>query len=402
MSIFDFVRKKKEAEKTPGMVCLTSAEAYDMLCADGYASPDKNPEIVAACRKIAVLISSMTLHLMENGENGDVRIVNELSRKIDIHPNRFMTRRTWMEGIVMDMLLYGRGNSIVRVHTEDHGRLLGDFEIIPPGRFSLVPDGYGYYVLIDGVKYQADEVLHFVENPDSHCPWMGRGLTVCLKDIADSLKQEVVTKKAFLKSEWKPSVIVKVDALTEEFSGAEGRRKLLESYVKPATPGEPWLIPAEQFDVTQVKPLTLKDLAIDSTVELDRRTVAAVTGVPPFLVGVGEYDSNAWNAFVENTVRPIAEEIEQELTRKLILSPKWYLRFNILSLMNWDIKTIADVFGGLSDRGLVTGNEVRDRIGMSPKEGLDELRILENYIPSDMIGSQKKLIQNGEKDDGEK
>ena len=29
-------------------------------------------------------------------------------------------------------------------------------------------------------------------------------------------------------------------------------------------------------------------------------------------------------------------------------------------------------------------------------EGLDELRILENYIPSDMIGNQKKLVQEGD------
>ena len=98
-------------------------------------------------------------------------------------------------------------------------------------------------------------------------------------------------------------------------------------------------------------------------------------------------------------MRIIAQEIEQELTKKLILNPNWYVKFNILSLMDWDIKTIADVFGGLSDKGYITGNEVRDRIGMSPKEGLDELRILENYIPMDMIGKQGKLIQD--KDGGE-
>jgi hypothetical protein len=33
---------------------------------------------------------------------------------------------------------------------------------------------------------------------------------------------------------------------------------------------------------------------------------------------------------------------------------------------------------------------------MSPREGLDDLRVLENYIPNDMSGLQKKLIQEGE------
>ena len=57
------------------------------------------------------------------------------------------------------------------------------------------------------------------------------------------------------------------------------------------------------------------------------------------------------------------------------------------------------MFGNLSDRGIITGNEVRDKIGMSPLEGLDKPRILENFIPVDMIGKQKKLLQGGKSDD---
>ena len=82
------------------------------------------------------------------------------------------------------------------------------------------------------------------------------------------------------------------------------------------------------------------------------------------------------------------------MTKKLIISEKMYLRFNVLSLLDWDIKTIYDVFAGLADKGIVTPNEVRDRIGMTQLEGLDELRILENYIPTDQIGNQKKLVQD--------
>ena len=50
----------------------------------------------------------------------------------------------------------------------------------------------------------------------------------------------------------------------------------------------------------------------------------------------------------------------------------------------------------MADKGLVTGNEVRDKLNMSPLDGLDELRILENYIPADRIGDQKKLEGNSD------
>ena len=366
-----------------------------MLCCHGYTSLDKSPEVLTACRKIAVLISSMTIHLMHNTDNGDKRIVNELSRKIDINPYKYSTRRSWMEFIVMQMLLHGRGNSVVRVHMEKGEKgdwILGDLEPLPRFRYSFVQDGYGYYIWIDGKRFDPDEVLHFIENPDPDIPWLGRGTTIVLKDVANNLKQAAHTEKGFLESKFMPSIIVKVDAVNEELSTWEGRRVILDDYVASSTTGEPWVIPAQEFDVEQVKPLTLNDLALKDTVELDRRLIAAILGVPPFVLGIGEYDRDAWNAFITDTVAPIAKNIEQEMTRKLILSPHLYLKFNIRSLMDWDIKTVADVLGGLSDKGIVTGNEVRDAIGMSPLEGLDELRILENYIPADKVGDQKKLI----------
>lgn len=294
-----------------------------------------------------------------------------------------------MEAIVMNLLLYGNGNSIVRVHTERG--FISDLPPVPAHKVSLMPTHTGYEVMIDGIRYSPDEVLHFVHTPDPDYPWRGRGLAVSLRDVANNLKQAAATEKGFMESKWKPSVIVKVDALTEEFASQSGRKKLLEDYVQSGEAGEPWVIPAEQFQIEQIKPLTLKDLAINDVVQLGKRLVASILGVPPFLLGVGDYDKDAWNAFVNTTVKPIVTGIQQELTRKLILSQEWYIKFNVLSLFDWDIQTIASVFGELSDRGFVTGNEVRDRIGMPPKQGLDELRILENYIPYSMSGAQKKL-----------
>lgn len=388
--------KKRKLESTQkrsiGYVLGTD---FDNLCCGEYVSLDKNPEIMTACKKIAELIGSMTIYLMENTSKGDVRIVNELSRKIDIDPIQTMTRSHWMQSIVMNMLLYGEGNSIVVPHT--YGGIIQSLEPIAPFRVSFMPKGSSYryyYVQIDGIQRKPEDLLHFTYNPDKMYLWKGRGIQVCIRDIAKNLKQATETKNAFMSSKWKPSVIVKVDGLVDEFSTKEGRQKILEDYIKAQNVGEPWLVPAEQFQVEQVKPLSLKDLAIDSSVEFDKRTIAALLGVPPFLLGVGTFNRDEWNNFISTTIMTIVKSIEQEMTRKLILNPKWYLKFNVLSLMEYDLQTISTVYTAYGDRGWVSGNEARDRLGMSPVDGLDEYKVLENYIPVDQSGLQKKISGN--------
>ena len=400
-------RKRKRQERSTDVISansvngLTSTSLLQFLtgdsngiCPAGYTRLDQIPAIVAGYHRIAELAASLTIHLMENTEDGDVRIQNELSRKIDIDPSKHMTRSTWMEYILMNLFLYGKGNSIVRVKTR--AGILQDLQPIPADRVTLIPDatGYTYTVNIDGVEYDPEDLLHFVYNPDPHYPWKGRGMQVVLRDLAENLRQAAATEKGFMQSEWKPSIIVKVDALTDEFASPEGRRKLLQDYISTGSAGEPWMVPAGQIDIEQIRPLSLSDLAINDTVKMDTRTVAAIIGVPPFVLGVGDYNQQEWNNFIATKLRPLMVGIQQEMTRKLILSPKWYLRFNILSLMDYDLQTTAAVFTMLQDRGDVTGNEVRDRIGLSPREGLDELKILENYIPADKSGDQKKLVGN--------
>ena len=158
----------------------------------------------------------------------------------------------------------------------------------------------------------------------------------------------------------------------------------------PAVPGAPWLIPAEQFEVEQIRPLSLSDLAINDTVQLDKRMVAAIFGVPPFLLGVGEYKRDEYNAFIQGTIMTLVKAIAQEMTKKLILNPSWYLQFNVWSLIDYDLQSVSNVLLAGSDRGFVNGDEWRDRMHMSPA-GLKEYKILENYIPYDLSGNQTKL-----------
>ena len=387
MSIF----KRKEKEMQKRSVVFAPGSLFDEICTNGYTQLAQIPEVVACARKIAELIGSATIHLMSNTENGDERIVNELSRLIDIEPMPNMTRSTWMEGIVMTLLLYGKGNAIVLPHTWN-----GYFQSLEPiSAERVVFDAVSYRdyrVQIDGISKNPNNVLHFVYNPNKTYLWKGDGVTVALKNVLDNLVQARETEKAFMSSKYKPSLIVRVDGMVDEFSTPQGRQVLIDSYMKPAANGEPWLIPAEQFDIQQVKPLTLSDLAINDSMTLDKKMVAALFGVPAWVVGVGEYKKDEWNMFIQTKIMSMAKAIASEMTKKLILNPRWYLAFNVWSLMDYNLQEVSEVLLAGSDRGFVNGDEYRDRIHLNPA-GLKEYRVLENYIPVDMSGKQKKLIQ---------
>lgn len=384
--------KKQKRAREPTQkrsVAFVTNSGWETLECAGYTSLAHNPEVTTAVDTIARLIGSMTIHLMENTESGDIRVRNELSRKVDIDPNQYMTRAAFVQWIIKTMMLDGNGNAVV--YPETRRGILRNLQPIPAAFASFIPDGFGYKVVISGREYDPDNVLHFVLNPGSYYPWLGEGYRVALSDVANNLKQAAATEKGFMSSKWKPSIIVKVDSLIDEFSSPEGRRKLLEDYVETTEAGEPWMIPADQFSVEQVRPLTLSDLALADFVQLDKRTVAAILGVPPFVLGVGDFHREAWNNFISSTIMPIARAIEQELTRKLLVSPNWFFRFNVRSLYNYELRDMAQVADDQFVRGIMTGNEVRDWIGMPPLEGLNELVILENYIPRGMIGEQNKL-----------
>ena len=374
------------------MVWYTDAGGFDDLKCSGYATLAENPEVVTAVNTIARLIGSMTIYLMRNlPQGGDVRITNAFSRTVDIEPNRWMSRSNFIQWIVRTMYLEGRGNAVVLPRTKDGA--LSELLPVPAMYAAFVPVGLwnGYRVSINGMEYSPDNVLHFVLNPGSYYPWLGDGVTLSLQDVANTLKQAACTAKGFMSSKWKPSLIVKIDALADEFSTKEGRKKLLEEYVEGSEAGEPWLIPAEAFDVKDIKPLTLSDLALADFVELDKKTVAKILGVPAFVLGVGEFHRDEWNNFIATTVMPLCQIIEQELTRKLVYEPDQHFRFNARSLYNYDLKDLATVADNQYVRGIMTGNEVRDWLGLSPLDGLDELIILENFIPQGMIGDQAKL-----------
>jgi HK97 family phage portal protein len=99
--------------------------------------------------------------------------------------------------------------------------------------------------------------------------------------------------------------------------------------------------------------------------------------------------------FATQTLTPWVARFEKELNRKIFTEKekkKYYVKFNMDSLLRGDIKTQTEYFRAAIQWGWMSTNEVRELKDMNPREGGDE------YLkPMNMIGSdEENNTQNDE------
>lgn len=379
-------KKKKRSAGSPLLGLWLNS---DCGVPSGYRRLLDSPEIGAAIDRISGIIGSATIYLMANGDGGDVRAKYGLSRFVDVTPWPDMaTRQSWVSWIVATMLGPGDGNAYVLPVSKSAG--FTALRPLPGASAVGSADGESYTVHWQGRSFAPDEVLHFRLFADPDIPWLGRGYKTRAAAIAASLKQTAALKDNLSSPRYKPPLIVSVSSDTD-FSDPDIRQHLREEYLETVEEqGAPWILPEGYLKVDQLKPLSLSDLAVKDTVELDKRTAAAIFGVPPSLLGLGAYSEGEYNNFIRTVIVPICVGIEQELTAKLLLSDSYYFQFNRRRLYAYDLKTLIDMDLAMSDRGFMTGDEVREDAFRDPA-GLNEFRVLENYIPFDMAAMQSKL-----------
>lgn len=384
-----FKKKQKRSANSPlGVWILGGGSELPA----GYHRLLDSPEISACINRIAAIISSATIYLMENTNKGDVRVHDDLARFVDIEPwPNMATRQSWMNWIVTTLLGEGDGEAFVLPRTT--GEKFTALEPMP-GAVSIDNPAGGYFVQWRGYTYAPDEVLHFRLYADPDRPWKGRGVRVQANRLAASLNTTSQLKDMLNSPDYKPPLIVAVNS-DNAFSDEAERENFRESYLSDSKDGKPWILPADLVKIEQLKPMSLTDLAIKDTVEIDKKTATAIFGVPGFTLGIGNFSEAEHNHCVRTVYIPICQGIEQEMTLKLLASPKRYFKISRRRLYAYDLKDLINMDLAMADRGYLNGDEVRADMDLDPV-GLTERTRLENFIPTDMAGNQKKLIQEDE------
>ncbi len=201
---------------------------------------------------------------------------------------------------------------------------------------------------------------------------------------------------ALLKNGCTPSGMLKFEPTDETGMSTEltdeQRARLLEDlefrFQGSHNSGRPMLLEGN-FSYQQLG-LNPKDMDFLELLNLSAREIALCFGVPAQLIGIPEANTysnmeTAKLALYEETIIPLLKRVESDLNEYLapLYNGDIHIQYDINSIPAMAEKTkqtYTNVQGAVT-AGILTRNEAREKLGLDPIDGADELYIASNLFP---------------------
>ena len=106
--------------------------------------------------------------------------------------------------------------------------------------------------------------------------------------------------------------------------------------------------------------------------------------------------------FLTQTLQPIISLMEHELNRKLLTEEErktYVIDIDETYLMKGDKAATASYYGTLVEKGIISINEARHQLGLSPVEGGDDLHIAYSDVNQNNVGNKPDNESDDNKDD---
>lgn len=368
MSILDKLIKRK-ARNEPNLT-LYSNELYN------FTSTNDCAEYERAIDVISNLLGSLTLQVWQNKNGKKERIKNGFSYWLDIEPALGKTRIEWIKDVVKTM--YDDGFCYVSIDASKETKSLTVLH-------NVVRLANHKVKCLDSV-YNEEELLKFAISQKS--------AKTALKQTLKNLKMAEALKARFLKNSFTPPLAVFVDVDTSALTDDNDQRlqNLQHMITRSIDTGLPLIFEQGFVNIQELKGHTYSDLGLDSAQKDEQLKLASYFGLPAFFFGIGEYNADEYNLFIKTTLMSLVRMFEQQLS-KIFTNNNIFVRYNVESLLSIDLQEQLKFVSECLAQGIMTPNEARQKIGLTPveKEGMNEFRILENYVPLSKIGDQKKL-----------
>ena len=381
--------------------CDTSSNISTSLLFGGYTK--KNAIGLSAFFAATNLISNSIalMPISENQLNDNKRTVVENSNITPLFYNMFLTKFNVLKKIVEDVIL--KGNAYLYINRDEDGHPKS-LTYLRPSQVAIQYNELTqdlYYLVTSSNKVSKKKILdkdmcHFVMHSNDGVN--GLSILSYATRTIDSANATEQSAKQFFDGGCSINGIIRLkNPIVSDKQRNEIRQNWSQIHGGDNCSGVCVLSGVEDFTPITSDPNKSQML---ETRRFNITEVARWFNINPILLGDLSHTSysdieQANIEFVQHTLLPWIEMLQNELTRKLIVNRKRYIDLDENTLLKSNKTNMANYCKTLVSGGIMTPNEARIQIGLNPMEGADDL-----VIPFTKI-SDNKINTNNDKSEGE-
>lgn len=381
--------------------CDTSNNISTSLLFGGYTK--KNAIGLSAFFSATNLISNSIalMPVSENQLNDNKRTVVENSNITPLFYNMFLTKFNVFKKIVEDVILKGNGYLYINRDEAGHPKSL---TYLRPSQVAIQYNELTqdlYYLVTSSNKVTKKKILdkdmcHFVMHSNDGVN--GLSIISYATRTIDSANATEQSAKQFFDSGCSINGIVRLkNPIVSDKQRNDIRQNWSQIHGGDNCSGVCVLSGVEDFTPITSDPNKSQML---ETRRFNITEVARWFNINPILLG--DLSHTAYNdieaaniEFVQHTLLPWIEMIQNELTRKLIVNKKRYIDLDENVLLKSNKTNMANFCKTLVTGGIMTPNEARAQLGLNPMDGCDRLIIAYSKIDDNTINT------NNNKSEGE-
>lgn len=381
MNIFKRFKKQPDPEQrayTPDSIGLLfgnyALNGNSMNLATVYRCVDLISNTVAQmdCR----ILKDNGGHYIPHTEHPAYMILNK-------QPNKHMTRFTLMKAAITSMLL--NGNAYIYINRDEKGNAKELIYINANDVTVQVINGNVVYTITNYGKVDNDNLIHIKNFSYDGITGIST-IASANMTLETALYAEKHANRFFTNGTNLSGILASNGNLTDK-----QKSDILDSWNKTYNSGGNG-VAVLSGNVTY-QPISIKpaDAQLLESRKYSTTEVCRFFGVSPIMAF--DLEKNSYNsaeasslAFLQETIQPILEKIELEIWSKLFKpSEKKFLevRFNTDDYLKLDKKSTASYYSQLFQMGVMTTNEVREKLGFTKVKDGDTVFVQANVVTID-------------------
>lgn len=313
----------------------------------------------------------------------------QLDRILNKEPNPFQDINSFRRALVLDLVIDGN----IFIYWDG-----AHMYHLPATKMKVVSDKDTYVSHYDfdggAITYDPDEIIHIKDN---NYQTIYRGSSR-LKPALRTMRS-LLDMRAFQDNFFKNGAVPGLTLTTDERLNERHKEKLLQEWqarYRPTTGGRRPVILDGGLKVDAISQINFQELDFQNSINEQEKIILKALGIPPLLLDGGNNANIRPNhrIYYLETILPIVSKMTSAFER--MFGFEVYEDTTYIHALRPELRDEAAYYQTLVNGGVMTPNEAREKLGMLPITGHDDLR-----IPANIAGSAADPSQGGRPPEGE-